>query len=979
MKISWSGVSGLILNFAQARPTAVSSVNIKIPGMFLWVLVGFWYPIAATLMKGECYLGMARASLMIDARTDSMSAVVVSANSECPSTRPLSSITQCDKLGSTSFNCSMAPLHPGLMSLCLCLTTPCDASHQFDSKADISFLVRPHYRPSDVVSNSNSTPTAISVAGSTILTGHLDGSIQLKSASNSSILWTGSHKVTSDPVMVTIVKFSPSAEYCVSAGTDLRLVLWKLSNGSATHLGELRQLYEITAIAWSGDRFLVGTSGGLLELYDVNQSKPVSQLLVGCGITFISWDNEDFLVGCSNGKVSRWSGNRMQTWQARSSIVTAAILNNSLLTVDITGETCLADACWKELPVLSVAVSPDQRLMAFRTLHQVIVYDSSIELKGRWTSVDVSAATLNWSLLSGDALVRFVDDVLTLTPRGIFSLVDIRLNLPFKFSRVEGWFSSSLNCEKSEPVLSEWSDGSRLRWVLLAKDRYPSSGCISLDVGVVEDESVCRSTCVAYSGDTISISFSADGSFYSCEVFKCDSPELSPVAKSSRRFEVWRVFSGDRFYVAFGTEREIVYSGCASNASFSGEVTKSNSLRFQLSSIDIISLVDLNIRIYVPEPAPVLVLNSSLISPGDVAAPTFDVSFGDGFIAGASSTDVVLWDIKSLQISVSPSLARAGSSDFIYVSGASEDSVWLTTDASCTGLIINGVFVSDVWRFSVPADPGKVFVCWCSSTCCPTGAAVVGDVLITGLVSKNVQWFCGLEEPCYIIDVKGVGLTVEDKLMLSLDGSCGSLDLVFPGFSGGSRFFITGGFAAGANFTLCWCSGYSNCDDQANFTLGIGSLLFTSYQLVSGDVCYLGIRCVIIFSATSGPIVRGDKLSLKRGACSATSVVVGPVTCKDDACSQFDLGVLDQTLSGEVYNVCLLQSSSLPDFLIDTRLKLSLSNFPSNCSTEFTGWRMPWLTMVDCCCNFKEAGANPGCEDPQSSAWATCNNQNNPS
>ena len=934
--------------------------------MTWWVITTL--TLVGSVMLDVCYIANSVVVLPVKIPATKVSAVIVSSASKCPSVQPFSAVTICNNVGSSIFECSIVPLKPGAFTLCLCKDQACDSLQSHTVQVVFSFLVRPQQRSSDVVMISSSTPTALSASSSTILTGHSDGSLQIRSATNGEFQWTGWHNMTISNSLVTLVKFSPTGEYFVSTGVDLRLVLWSI-NGSA--ISEIRQLYEITSVTWDGDDFIVGTAGGLLEIYNTGTIplQPVTQILVGCGVTFIACEGSDFIVSCSNGLVSKWSREiRIMSSDSGNAIVHVAAVQGGLVTADVAGNVCIASSCWV-VPggLLSGAVSADKNRFAIRSTKQVKIYN--IKDEGRWINVTATS----FSVVNGVRVVN-VDGSVTLS--SLSGVIDATLEVQYSFTRIAGSFKSSLT---SSATVSEWSDGSRLRWVLVGVDSYPVSGCVSVSAPVMISAVACRESCITRSCNVIKLRLTGAGNFGGCDLLRCDAIILNPVTPSSEKIELWRVEETTGPFLAFGSKRQIVYSGIG--GAFDMRVEPSNVLRWQLSNRNDFTLSDFNISVYVPEPAPVAVFNVSLVSAGDAFLPASDIGFGDGFIAAASSSDIVVFDIRSLSFTVEPLIVTAWSRSTITLNGPrAADSVWLAKDSGCLDVVeAKAVYSLDKWVMSIEATPGVIYVCRCSSSCCPAGTSAVGLVQIVGPARRNVQWFCRVGYDCHIAIV-GVGLTGNDSIVLAQGSSCASPIVQWYRAKGG-EYIVPGTFTPGSNFTVCWCSSYSGCTSNADFSVVAGSVLFTSYQLVSGGICYIGLSCMVIVSDSSDPKARGDKIVLKAGSCSALTYV-GHAQCQDSTCDKFDFGIISRVVPEGSYAACLCRASlsscyAANDYTIDTGITLQVHSFPSGCADEFTGWRMPWQTTVDCCCNYKEAGSSPGCEDPRSSVWSTCNNQNN--
>ncbi|KAF4665173.1 hypothetical protein FOZ61_000132 [Perkinsus olseni] len=214
----------------------------------------------------------------------------------------------------------------------------------------------------------------------------------------------------------------------------------------------------------------------------------------------------------------------------------------------------------------------------------------------------------------------------------------------------------------------------------------------------------------------------------------------------------------------------------------------------------------------------------------------------------------------------------------------------------------------------------------------------------------------------------------------------------------------------GITIMLCWCRAGDGCSGSPNDYKTPGGIL-TLTRFASDPArplrCEQHSKCVVYMAADSRPLDPGDKLMIKHLPTDPVPSGVDPCTvspgvlegigssgrsdgCRapdhSPQCLAFDFGIVDagNGVPAGNYLVCWCQGSLRPcidDFEFSTSVSetetLAISPaqyvFPEQCAVVFLEWRAPWIGYHDCCCNFKEVGSSPGCEDPDSEASRICN------
>jgi hypothetical protein len=312
--------------------------------------------------------------------------------------------------------------------------------------------------------------------------------------------------------------------------------------------------------------------------------------------------------------------------------------------------------------------------------------------------------------------------------------------------------------------------------------------------------------------------------------------------------------------------------------------------------------------------------------------------------------------------------------------------------------------------------PGEYLVCVCTSTCCKDQASrfagnYAGTVTVAGPVERENYYVCIWGAVCEIRDFAGVGLERGDRLVvLPKPADPGERDVCGGGGLNREGLFPLDGFLvtrtedgryyrteetdgqaatvgqpalAGKTFMLCWCRGGSDqCNnDMANYNVLAGYLTLVRFDREPGKMyaCVTNGDCVVKIKGDSGPRNKGDVVMVKEGECKGGEVVekIGKKGRSEiysgDGELIFGFGKIGMEVSIGIYSVCWCQGSmreckNAEEFTVDVGQKLKIEKptylFPDSCGLDFTAWREPWATTDDCCCNFKEAGANPGCEEP---------------
>ena len=137
----------------------------------------------------------------------------------------------------------------------------------------------------------------------------------------------------------------------------------------------------------------------------------------------------------------------------------------------------------------------------------------------------------------------------------------------------------------------------------------------------------------------------------------------------------------------------------------------------------------------------------------------------------------------------------------------------------------------------VTADPGKYRLCWCTE-----GQACVlpsdylsysGIMQIKFPTYSPLRFFCGLARPCNISDIRGEGLSNDDRVMLLTkcgDGTAEEITFLEGAFSirtyhEGTRFLLPASTQA-VSYQVCWCAAEQTCANPPDFSVTLGIVDF---------------------------------------------------------------------------------------------------------------------------------------------------------
>ena len=135
----------------------------------------------------------------------------------------------------------------------------------------------------------------------------------------------------------------------------------------------------------------------------------------------------------------------------------------------------------------------------------------------------------------------------------------------------------------------------------------------------------------------------------------------------------------------------------------------------------------------------------------------------------------------------------------------------------------------------VIANPGKYYLCWCSSisNCDDFSSfeSYAGLLQVKSPTASPLRFFCPLSSVCNITGITGEGLTNQDTVMILV--KCGDAvsdtenfrqgSVSFATFDNGGSFMLPPGQRAGI-YQVCWCAAEQICLNGRDYTTTLGRL-----------------------------------------------------------------------------------------------------------------------------------------------------------
>lgn len=277
----------------------------------------------------------------------------------------------------------------------------------------------------------------------------------------------------------------------------------------------------------------------------------------------------------------------------------------------------------------------------------------------------------------------------------------------------------------------------------------------------------------------------------------------------------------------------------------------------------------------------------------------------------------------------------------------------------------------------------------------------VGDVIMLQNASA-----CGMATS-FVPDLPGNGI-IESRLDYGAAPESGGSWYRYetPNWAGQPLNANLRDIPAGMTVRLCWCGRLAACNTSmpSEFRTDAGLLTIAKFNARAEMSCNIGSTCTVILETErNSPLALGDVLMVKRPPEGA--VVNGRVRRRVGLACQGDVittmgreqnGISDRlyfedgsavfefgrvTAEAGLFRLCWCQGSirqclDPAEFTFDAgslEIKDDDMVWPDCTLTArpFIGWRAPYATFDDCCCNIAEAGG-VGCANVESEAYMRC-------
>ncbi|KAF4690648.1 hypothetical protein FOZ60_017139 [Perkinsus olseni] len=777
-------------------------------------------------------------------------------------------------------------------------------------------------------------------------------------------------RVDNEPSSFNTIAFSSNTTDIVAVGNDLgRVFIFRLSPVLSPVVGVAQIGEPVSVLRWCADGafMVVGTLAGSVSWWSLSDlSEPSAAIDDLCGYggvadlqcaSFGSGDSYVF-AACTSGTVS------------------VLRLDHSLSPVISNVWSLPSGRQGHEALPVAMGISPGgSEWLAVRTMDSVFIYDTNETLSSHlhpafWDVLDGTRLLSEGSFSLGtatfypcwplpDANRRRLENIsdLTCVSPSVAPTVALEVTLPWEFVGVRGSYTVSSigaipadDCTSGQLPITDWAASPGGEWSLVrAFATAVRSDCISLDGGSGIGLSG-HQTCNVVNALPRPGATGLDRLVTVCDLRHCDDvTALQLQATTGGR----TAYGGG--YSAFGTPARVLYGGCSvpggkiphghdggapvviPETSFLSR--PSDTLRFQVAQSNAeerVMISSIRLELLRQRPQPVRVIREPLLS-----------SSGDSEVDANSRTG------REPEGAISP---------------------WLFTtswDLSVAAFDLRGLYLQEV----------------------PSADAFAGAVECTPSLSSIGFW--PPADPA-IMTTRTPGGSEYRTEFLHGDGVWRDFPVLDT-----SRTGIT--------IMLCWCRAGDGCSDSADDYKTPGGIL-TLTRFASDPArplrCEQHSKCVVYMAADSRPLDPGDKLMIKHLPTDPVPSGVDPCTVSPGAlegigssgrsdgcrapdhspqCLAFDFGIVDAAkVPAGNYLVCWCQGSLRPcidDFEFSTSVSetetLVISPaqyvFPEQCAVVFLEWRAPWIGYHDCCCNFKEVGSSPGCEDPDSEASRICN------